>query len=247
LEREHVHAFYDDIAEHFSHTRHSAWPRVEAFVRGLPPHTFMADVGCGNGKYMGFVKHCLGSDRSAKLCQITAARGFEVGVADALCLPYRDSAFDVVICIALLHHLSSVANRLRVLQELIRIVRPGGQVLVTGWALEQGTDSRRKFETQDTFVSWHLHAKFVAPPPHAPSSVAELSSSSAPSAQPSTSTSASVAATIANTANAPTSSSANLSEAAAAVLHSPSFTIDPTKGTVVLQRYCHVYVYLSRA
>jgi hypothetical protein len=34
----------------------------------------MADVGCGNGKYMSFVKYTIGSDRSPNLCAITRGR-----------------------------------------------------------------------------------------------------------------------------------------------------------------------------
>jgi ubiquinone/menaquinone biosynthesis C-methylase UbiE len=45
---------------------------------------------------MGFVKYTLGSDRSTRLVQISHQRGYEVGVADALVLPYRDNVFDVV-------------------------------------------------------------------------------------------------------------------------------------------------------
>ncbi|RHY17121.1 hypothetical protein DYB25_001588 [Aphanomyces astaci] len=45
IEQRYVHDFYETIAEHFSSTRHSPWPRVEAFVRGLPLGTLVADIG----------------------------------------------------------------------------------------------------------------------------------------------------------------------------------------------------------
>ena len=45
IENEHVHKFYQDIANHFSKTRHSLWPRVDAFLRTLPKTSFMADIG----------------------------------------------------------------------------------------------------------------------------------------------------------------------------------------------------------
>jgi SAM-dependent methyltransferase len=44
---------------------------------------------------------------------------------------------DVAISIAVVHHFSSEDRRLQAIQELFRIVRPGGKVLVTVWALEQ--------------------------------------------------------------------------------------------------------------
>ena len=44
---------------------------------------------------------------------------------------------DAAISIAVLHHISSVSRRLQLLAELTRILRPGGQALVTVWASEQ--------------------------------------------------------------------------------------------------------------
>ncbi|KAL6087205.1 hypothetical protein STEG23_023794, partial [Scotinomys teguina] len=56
LEREHVHQVYDVIAKHFSSTRHSPWPRIVEFLKALPSGSIVADIGCGNGKYLGINK-----------------------------------------------------------------------------------------------------------------------------------------------------------------------------------------------
>lgn len=68
LEDEYVHKVYDVIAPHFSHTRHNPWPKVSAFLNGLDDGSLVADVGCGNGKYMGVNKKLFmsGSDRSGR-------------------------------------------------------------------------------------------------------------------------------------------------------------------------------------
>lgn len=42
---------YEQIASHFSDTRHKPWPNVEKFVQNIPPGGILIDVGCGNGKY----------------------------------------------------------------------------------------------------------------------------------------------------------------------------------------------------
>ena len=52
IEKEHVHAVYDTIAVHWDHTRHAPWPQVASFLQSLPHGSPIADVGCGNGKYM---------------------------------------------------------------------------------------------------------------------------------------------------------------------------------------------------
>lgn len=56
LEQEYVHKVYEEIATHFSSTRHSPWPRIVEFLRSLPEGSIVADVGCGNGKYLGINK-----------------------------------------------------------------------------------------------------------------------------------------------------------------------------------------------
>ena len=48
---------YEQIADHFSCTRHKPWPRVERFVCELPAGSVLLDVGCGNGKYLGLNPH----------------------------------------------------------------------------------------------------------------------------------------------------------------------------------------------
>ena len=52
LETDHVHLVYDQIAQHFSDTRYKPWPIIDRFLHALPTGTLVADVGCGNGKYM---------------------------------------------------------------------------------------------------------------------------------------------------------------------------------------------------
>lgn len=56
FEHTYVHNIYNQIADHFSHTRHSAWPGVAKFIESMNPYSFMLDVGCGNGKYLNLRK-----------------------------------------------------------------------------------------------------------------------------------------------------------------------------------------------
>ena len=79
----------------------------------------------------------LGSDICPELVAIGHSRGHEVLTCDCLHLPYRKSLFDGVICIAVIHHLSSESRRLESLMEMARVLRPGGKVLVYVWAMEQ--------------------------------------------------------------------------------------------------------------
>ena len=161
IEREHVHRVYETIASHWDRTRHSPWPRVKDFLSSLSRHSIIADVGCGNGKYMSLLPHSLvlGCDRSINLMKICASNNQQVTVSDNMTLPYRDGVFDAVLSIAVLHHISTPARRARAVSELFRLLRVGGRVLIYAWALEQGSESRREFPGQDVLVPWVHHIR----------------------------------------------------------------------------------------
>ncbi|OQS01081.1 alkylated DNA repair protein alkB-like 8 [Achlya hypogyna] len=163
IEKEHVHGVYDSIASHFSHTRHHPWPLVTAFLESLPDGALVADIGCGNGKYLGANKNimAIGSDRSIPLLSVCAERDHEVFGSDGLAVPLRSGLFDAAICIAVLHHMSTIEHRLQILRELARLVKVGGQVYVVAWAFEQDSLSKRKFDTQDVMVEWKLQQKYI--------------------------------------------------------------------------------------
>ncbi|GJN22292.1 hypothetical protein PR202_gb09847 [Eleusine coracana subsp. coracana] len=139
IEKKYVHRVYDAIAPHFSSTRFAKWPKVAGFLNSLRPGSIVLDAGCGNGKYLGFNPDCffIGCDISPPLIEICAGKGHEVLVADAVNLPYRDNFSDAAISIAVLHHLSTVDRRRKAIEELVRVVRRGGLVLITVWAREQ--------------------------------------------------------------------------------------------------------------
>ncbi|XP_061923234.1 alkylated DNA repair protein alkB homolog 8-like [Entelurus aequoreus] len=139
LEAEYVHRVYDAIASHFSSTRHSPWPRVCHFLSSLPPGSVLADVGCGNGKYLAANPEVfsVGCDRSSSLLQICADRGFQAFVSDALNVPLRTASCDACISIAVIHHFSTPERRLAAAKELLRLLKPGGRALIYVWALEQ--------------------------------------------------------------------------------------------------------------
>ncbi|KAJ9077869.1 tRNA methyltransferase, has a role in tRNA modification [Entomophthora muscae] len=158
-----VHQVYQTIAPHFSNTRFKPWPVVEKFLKELPPGSIGADVGCGNGKYLGVNPSLitLGSDRCFNLVEISKERGHEALVADNLNLPYRSNCFDFIISIAVIHHFTTPSRREQAIQELSRVLRPGGKMLVFVWALEQ--KGKRQFDPNapDVLVPWVLPQKFA--------------------------------------------------------------------------------------
>lgn len=109
LELENVHKVYDEIANHFSETRHSPWPKVEEFMNSFTPGCILVDIGCGNGKYLASNKDILkiGCDRSSGLLNVCRQRQFNVFQCDCLAVPLQSNSVDGCISIAVIHHLAS--------------------------------------------------------------------------------------------------------------------------------------------
>lgn len=103
-------------------------------------------LGCGTGKYLGLAPESfiLGSDSCLKISEIAAKRDHSVVACDNQNLPFRDNCFDAVISVGVIHHFASVKRRIKALEELYRILQPGGKMLVYVWALEQ--DERKVCE-----------------------------------------------------------------------------------------------------
>ncbi|XP_066140691.1 alkylated DNA repair protein alkB homolog 8 [Euwallacea fornicatus] len=145
LEELHVHKVYDNIADHFSDTRHKPWPNVLQFVHSFKSGDILVDIGCGNGKYLAKnpLIFDLGCDRSIGLIDICRIRNFEAFIADCLSIPLRDNSADGVISIAVLHHLATETRRIRGLKEIIRILKLGGQALIYVWAHDQMNNHKK--------------------------------------------------------------------------------------------------------
>ncbi|XP_050986435.1 alkylated DNA repair protein alkB homolog 8 isoform X2 [Labeo rohita] len=145
LEAQYVHQVYEEISSHFSSTRHSPWPQVRDFLLSLPPGSILADVGCGNGKYLGINPEVMsvGCDRSANLVQICIERGYEAFVSDALSVPLRSGGCDACISIAVIHHFSTQERRQAAIRELVRLLKVGGRALIYVWAMEQEYNNKK--------------------------------------------------------------------------------------------------------
>lgn len=75
----------------------------------------------------------------------------QVALCDNLELPFRDNSFDAVLSLAVVHHFATTERRVGAIKELARILRIGGRVIITVWALEQ---KQRRFESQDVLIPW---------------------------------------------------------------------------------------------
>ncbi len=147
---------YNNIADDFSKTRYKAWPCVQNFIDNIKFNTINADIGCGNGKNMLYRSELKfkGMDISTEFVKICQSRNLEVIHGNILNIPFDTDIFDNTICIAVVHHLSERQDRVKAIQELIRITKLNGDIMIYVWAFEQPEVSARKFETQDEMVSF---------------------------------------------------------------------------------------------
>ena len=155
--RKEIAAVYNCIAQDFSNTRtkYNIWQSVRNFIEELPSGSVVADIGCGNGKNMQLRCEDItyhGMDISEEMVTICQARGFNVVQGDILQIPFDDEYVDACMSIAVIHHLTTRAERIGAIRELIRITKPGGKILIYVWAFEQPESSKRKFTSHDEMV-----------------------------------------------------------------------------------------------
>jgi ubiquinone/menaquinone biosynthesis C-methylase UbiE len=124
------------------------WERVldEA---GLKGNEQLLDLGCGRGAVLiaGARRlpagHAVGADlwskeQSGNSPEATLANAAAAGVADRVevrtadmtALPFADGSFDVVTSALAIHNVPSPEGRYRALDEVMRVLRPGGRLLV---------------------------------------------------------------------------------------------------------------------
>jgi SAM-dependent methyltransferase len=130
---------YSRQAESYDESR-AASPSVLRRLRRVlegAPGPRLADIGGGTGNYARALKRkgweTVVVDRSAEMLTRAAAKGLEVIEADAQRLPFEDESFDAAMMISMLHH---VEDRGAALAEARRILRPGGRLVLKGFAGE---------------------------------------------------------------------------------------------------------------
>lgn len=145
---------YSEIAVDFDKTRYPRWKAVREFIDSLPSESTFCDIGCGNGKYLDYRRdlQIYGCDICTELLNIAKQRNTsaELIKADIRNLPYKTEEFDNVISIAVLHHMKTEADRIKFIQEIIRVLKQSGRALITVWASDIQDDHRRNKWTRIT-------------------------------------------------------------------------------------------------
>jgi SAM-dependent methyltransferase len=81
-------------------------------------------------------EYSYGCDISEEFVKICSEKGLRCRLGDILDIPYSNNSFDATLCIAVLHHLDTKDKMIRGIQELLRVTKIGGRILITVWAYE---------------------------------------------------------------------------------------------------------------
>lgn len=150
--------------------RRAADPRymagVDAAVRGLSagPGESVLDAGCGTGlttrRLVSLGCRVTALDLSAgslgRLRQRVGGLVPRLVQGDLSALPFPDASFDRVLCANALQQLAGAGARRACVRELVRVVRPGGRLVVTvqqhsiprrraGWVKEGPSGDRLRY------------------------------------------------------------------------------------------------------
>jgi SAM-dependent methyltransferase len=141
-------------------------------LRRRPPsgRPLLVDAGCGTGqnlRHFGTWARTVGFDLSLTALRLCRSRGVTATRASVLALPVRDASVDVVTSFDVIYH-GWVESDLGAVRELVRVLRPGGVLVVRVPALmllwgahDEAVHSRHRYtarELEDLFEAAGLES-----------------------------------------------------------------------------------------
>ena len=136
--------FFDAIAKDWERMKHDLIGKLDLgseISRRLYHCDVAVDLGCGTGDLLPFLKtkarQVIGVDNSPKMLEKARARfggdpdGIEFRIGEVIHLPLGNGEADAVVINMVLHHLAAPEQAIA---EIARVLRAGGQLLVSDFA-----------------------------------------------------------------------------------------------------------------
>lgn len=145
FEKKYVHDFYKNHADDFNVTRVKPWPKIIEFLNKYDNKNFInLDCGCGNGRNLKISHQStfVGMDYSLEL--LLHANNLNVIRGDCMSLPFKSKSFNIILSIAVIHHLSTYERRKKAMLEMYRCLKDDGKVLLYVW--DEKTKHKQKFK-----------------------------------------------------------------------------------------------------
>jgi 2-polyprenyl-3-methyl-5-hydroxy-6-metoxy-1,4-benzoquinol methylase len=160
--------FYARFAREFSATRSSERLNLDPLKPFLSDGARMLDIGCGNGRLVarlereGYHLRYLGVDVTPELIEMANVRKLHLArvsadfrVGDITARGWTNALapnapFDVVIALAVLHHVPGFELRAAVIRDVRAVLHPGGVFVMSNWRFMHNARLRRKI------VPWQI-------------------------------------------------------------------------------------------
>jgi len=136
FERDYADLKKDKFSSAFTYARSRLHPLLEDYLRLVPQGSRILDVGCGTGQQVKMYKQLglepVGVEPAPHMREVAQRSnpGVPILQGTVLDLPLPDESFDVVVAIEVLRYLDR-ADWNRAFSEILRVLRPGGRLLVT--------------------------------------------------------------------------------------------------------------------
>jgi ubiquinone/menaquinone biosynthesis C-methylase UbiE len=130
---------YNKIATKFSMTRNYLSEDLYDMKKYAKSGAKILDLGCGNGRLSQLFDDMdvdyIGTDDSSGLLEIAKHKYPKAKFVSMkpMELPFEDAQFDLVYCLAVFHHIPSHELRTKYLEEVRRVLKPGGILVLTVW------------------------------------------------------------------------------------------------------------------
>ncbi len=176
-EHQSISKVYDQIAESFDTKRKQPWEDVSEFIETIDENKLTLDLGCGNGRHTRILLEkkidTIGMDVSFNILktalenELYSVTPLLTGVinADVSDLSFKDKSFDRIIMIAVFHHLDNLQKRKQALQEIFRIMKSKGRLLISCWLRTHPRFAKEDLKTiieqgeKDVLVPWTMPDK----------------------------------------------------------------------------------------
>ena len=141
--------FWDRAATTKTFTHPLDLARLGRFV---PRDASILDYGCGQGRLCDELSRAgyrgvRGVDASAAMIRLARSRcaNVEFSVVDGGAVPFADGMFDAVLLFAVLTCIPAEASQKQLVAELVRVLRPGGLLLVSDYPLQEDERNRARY------------------------------------------------------------------------------------------------------
>lgn len=148
---------WNKIAEDWFNFKDNPNPKNIEFVKKAKGK--ILDLGCATGRHFTKTKATIyASDFSEEMIKFAKEKAkklkienIKFSVEESNNLDYEVNFFDNIICIAVLHCVTTKKDRQKTLEEIHRVLKPKGKLRISVW---NKNSSRFKRKNKEDFVQW---------------------------------------------------------------------------------------------